>query len=117
MSSSSSSPAVAAAASSSSSTSSTGATGTSTAGSSTLTLDPFDLAVEKLLKESMCGKTIAKPVIKAFSEYVKLFAKECVGRAYQEAMQDPSSMNEDGTYTVDLQHIEKVIPQLLLDFC
>lgn len=82
-----------------------------------VTLDTFDLAVEKLLKESLEGKPTAKPVVKAFSEYVKIFTKECIGRAYQEASQDPANLNEDGSYTIDIQHIEKVIPQLLLDFC
>lgn len=84
---------------------------------STVTLDSFDLAVEKLLKESLGGKSTSKPVVKAFSEYVKIFTKECIGRAYQEASQDQSNMKEDGSYLIDIQHIEKVIPQLLLDFC
>ena len=85
---------------------------------SNVTLDAFDSAVEKLLKETLDGKPTPKPVVKAFSEYVKIFTRECIGRAYQEASsQDPSIMNEGGSYTIDVQHIEKVIPQLLLDFC
>ena len=84
---------------------------------SNVTLDAFDSAVEKLLKESLDGKPTPKPVVKAFSEYVKIFTRECIGRAYQEASQDPSNRNEDGAYVIDTQHIEKVIPQLLLDFC
>lgn len=71
--------------------------------------------IEEFLKRNSSAK-VDKIAVKTFAEYVRLFIVEAIQRSEKEAAAD---ITRDGAQeiVVDTQHLEKILPQLLLDFC
>ncbi|KAG8178415.1 hypothetical protein JTE90_000930 [Oedothorax gibbosus] len=73
--------------------------------------------VEKLLKSKFKNSNtkISNDAVKLTSEVLKVFITECAARS---AIQAKSEASEEIPLPpeVDNQHLEKILPQLLLDF-
>ena len=73
----------------------------------------FETLIEEFLRRNTSSKVADKITVKTFAEYVRLFIVEALQRAQKEAAGDLATQE----VIVDAQHLEKILPQLLLDFC
>lgn len=53
-----------------------------------------------------------KDALQLSAELMRIFTVEAVHRAVDEANKDPGG----GTQTLQVEHLEKILPQLMLDF-
>ncbi|XP_071965632.1 centromere protein X-like [Antedon mediterranea] len=67
--------------------------------------------IDKILRMHFTdGKTkLSNDAVKLCVEFLRIFAKEGAGRSAEQA-------SSEGAAVVDVQHMEKILPQLLLDF-
>ncbi|GFY55200.1 centromere protein X [Trichonephila inaurata madagascariensis] len=73
--------------------------------------------IEKILKMRFKNSNtkIQNDAVKLSAEVLRIFITECAARAAIQAQNECSSEN-DITPEVNNQHLEKILPQLLLDF-
>ncbi|RUS24031.1 hypothetical protein BC938DRAFT_474229 [Jimgerdemannia flammicorona] len=74
--------------------------------------DPTDRTILYLTHRTLYNRPANKDSLQLSAEFIRLFTIEAIHRAADAAQSDPSSSGR----TLEAEHLEKVVAQLLLDF-